>query len=179
MNANGKKKRKVVVRASTLDGGEIKSVERKSGKRVETFKKKEDGYKSRQVTGKDGYIKKTVTKTPGAKEKETENKNRAVRKEKYRKEGVKTKVVVNKKTGEEKYTFKRKGEKKLRGEEAREEIEGSKAPVSPQDVKFAAATTSMTAKMVARSVLDKLKKKKYKSKDPYSPNKTLAKSKNK
>jgi len=57
-------KERVVMRASTMDGGEIKSVERKSGKRVETFKKKDTGYKSRQVTAKDGGIKSTVTKTP-------------------------------------------------------------------------------------------------------------------
>jgi len=106
--AENSKKKRVVMRASTMDGGEIKSVERRSGKRVETFKNKDTGHKSRQVTGKDGEIKSTVTKTPGSREVERENKNRAVRKENYRKEGVKTKLVTNKKTGEKKYTFKKK-----------------------------------------------------------------------
>ena len=124
------KNRRVVMRASTMDGGEIKSVERKSGKRVETFKKKDTGYKSRQVTAKDGGIKSTVTKTPGGREVERENKSRAVRKENYRKEGVKTKVVINKKTGEKKYTFKKKGEKKIKGEDAKSLIEfESKVPM--------------------------------------------------
>ncbi len=113
--ASSSKKKRTVMRASTMDGGEIKSVERRSGKRVETFKNKNTDYKSRQVTGKDGEIKSTVTKTPGSREVERENKNRAVRKENYRKEGVKTKVVTNKKTGEKKYTFKKKGEKKIKG----------------------------------------------------------------
>ena len=113
-----------------MDGGEMKSVERKSGKRVETLKKKDTGYKSRQVTGKDGEIKSTVTKTPGSREVERESKNRAVRKENYRKEGVKTKVVTNKKTGEKKYTFKKKGEKKIKGEAAKNLIEfESKVPM--------------------------------------------------
>ena len=62
------------------------------------LKRKTLVYKSRQVTGKDGEIKSTVTKTPGSREVERESKNRAVRKENYRKEGVKTKVVTNKKT---------------------------------------------------------------------------------
>jgi len=124
------KKKRTVMRASTMDGGEMKSVERKSGKRVETLKKKDTGYKSRQVTGKDGEIKSTVTKTPGSREVERESKNRAVRKENYRKEGVKTKVVTNKKTGEKKYTFKKKGEKKIKGEAAKNLIEfESKVPM--------------------------------------------------
>lgn len=128
--AEKSKKKRVVMRASTMDGGEMKSVERKSGKRVETFKKKDTGYKSRQVTGKDGDIKSTVTKTPGSREVERENKNRAVRKENYRKEGVKTKVVTNKKTGEKEYTFKKKGEKKIKGEAAKSLIEfESKVPM--------------------------------------------------
>lgn len=128
--AEKSKKKRVVMRASTMDGGEIKSVERRSGKRVETFKNKDTGYKSRQVTGKDGEIKSTVTKTPGSREVERENKNRAVRKENYRKEGVKTKVVTNKKTGEKKYTFKKKGEKKIKGEAAKSLIEfESKVPM--------------------------------------------------
>ncbi len=112
--AKKSKKKRVVMRSSTMDGGETKSVERRSGKRVETFKKKDTGYKSRQVTGRDGEIKSTVTKTPESREVERENKNRAVRKENYRKEGVKTKVVTNKKTGEKEYTFKKKGEKKIK-----------------------------------------------------------------
>lgn len=125
-----RKKKRTVMRASTMDGGEMKSVERKSGKRVETFKKKDTGYKSRQVTGKDGDIKSTVTKTPGSREVERESKNRAVRKENYRKEGVKTKVVTNKKTGEKEYTFKKKGEKKIKGEAAKSLIEfESKVPM--------------------------------------------------
>ena len=121
--ASSSKKKRTVMKASTMDGGEIKSVERRSGKRVETFKKKSTGYKSRQVTGKDGGIKSTVTKTPGSREAERENKNRAVRKENYRKEGVKTKVVTNKKTGEKEYTFKKKGEKKIKGKAAKSLIE--------------------------------------------------------
>lgn len=128
--AENSKKKRVVMRSSTMDGGEMKSVERRSGKRVETFKKKDTGYKSRQVTGKDGEIKSTVTKTPGSREVERESKNRAVRKENYRKEGVKTKVVTNKKTGEKEYTFKKKGEKKIKGEAAKSLIEfESKVPM--------------------------------------------------
>ena len=116
---NDDKKKRTVVKYTTKDGTKIKSVERRSGKRVETAKNKAKDFKSRQVTGKDGNIKKTVTRTNGGVEKERESKNRAVRKENYRKEGVKTKVVTNKKTGEKEYTFKKKGEKKIKGEAAK------------------------------------------------------------
>ena len=67
-----KKKKRTVVKYTTKDGTKIKSVERRSGKRVETAKNKAKDFKSRQVTGKDGNIKKTVTRTKGGVEKEIE-----------------------------------------------------------------------------------------------------------
>jgi hypothetical protein len=91
----GKKKGRVVQRASTMDGGEIKSVERRSGKRVETFKNKDTGFKSRQVTRRDGTVKKTVTRTRGGVEKEIERGNRHIDVRKFRDEGVKSRTVVN------------------------------------------------------------------------------------
>ncbi len=90
-----KKKQRLVQRASTMDGGEIKSVERRSGKRVETFKNKDTGYKSRQVIGKDGNVKKTVTRTPGGVEKEIERGNKYIEVDKYKNEGVKSRTVTN------------------------------------------------------------------------------------
>mgnify|MGYP003656785699 FL=1 len=65
------KKKRTVVKYTTKDGTKIKSVERRSGKRVETAKNKSTGVKSRQVS-KNGVIKKTVTKTPKGKTKEVE-----------------------------------------------------------------------------------------------------------
>jgi len=69
---NDDKKKRTVVKYTTKDGTKIKSVERRSGKRVETAKNKAKDFKSRQVTGKDGNIKKTVTRTNGGVEKEIE-----------------------------------------------------------------------------------------------------------
>ena len=69
---NDDKKKRTVVKYTAKDGTKIKSVERRSGKRVETAKNKAKDFKSRQVTGKDGNIKKTVTRTNGGVEKEIE-----------------------------------------------------------------------------------------------------------
>ena len=70
--------KKTVVKYKTKDGTKVKSVERRSGKRVETAKNKSTGVKSRQVS-KNGLIKKTVTKSPTGKRKEVERgKNRRV-----------------------------------------------------------------------------------------------------
>jgi hypothetical protein len=70
--------KKTVVKYKTKDGTKVKSVERRSGKRVETAKNKKTGVKSRQVS-KNGLIKKTVTKSPTGKRKEVERgKNRRV-----------------------------------------------------------------------------------------------------
>jgi len=65
------KKKRTVVKYKTKDGTKVKSVERRSGKRVETAKNKKTGVKSRQVS-KNGVVKKTVTKTPKGKTKEVE-----------------------------------------------------------------------------------------------------------
>lgn len=65
------KKKRTVVKYKTKDGTKVKSVERRSGKRVETAKNKTTGVKSRQVS-KNGVVKKTVTKTPKGKTKEVE-----------------------------------------------------------------------------------------------------------
>ena len=46
------KKERTVVKYTTKGGTKIKSVERRSGKRVETAKNKAKDFKSRQVTGK-------------------------------------------------------------------------------------------------------------------------------
>ncbi len=89
------KKKRTVVKYTDDKGNKIKSVERRSGKRVETIKSKDGNYKSRQVTGKDGKVKKTVTRTPGGVEKEIERGNKRIEVGKYKDEGVKTRTVTN------------------------------------------------------------------------------------
>ena len=89
------KKKRTVVKYTAKDGTKVKSVERRSGKRVETAKNKKTGVRSRQVTGKDGNIKKTVTRTKGGVEKEIERGNKRIDVRKYKDEGVKTRTVTN------------------------------------------------------------------------------------
>jgi hypothetical protein len=89
------KKERTVVKYTDDKGNKIKSVERRSGKRVETIKSKDGNYKSRQVTGKDGKVKKTVTRTPGGVEKEIERGNKRIEVKKFKDEGVKTRTVIN------------------------------------------------------------------------------------
>lgn len=89
------KKKRTVVKYTDDKGNKIKSVERRSGKRVETIKSKDGNYKSRQVTGKDGKVKNTVTRTPGGVEKEIERGNKRIEVRKYKDEGVKTRTVTN------------------------------------------------------------------------------------
>ena len=73
------------VKYTDESGGKIKSVERRSGKRIETYKKK--GFKSKQKS-KDGVIYKTVTKTKDkkgrTKEKEVERGGKRIDVRKYR-----------------------------------------------------------------------------------------------
>lgn len=90
---NDDKKKRTVVKYTTKDGTKIKSVERRSGKRVETAKNKAKDFKSRQVTGKDGNIKKTVTRTNGGVEKEIERGKKRVVVGKYKNEGAKFRQV--------------------------------------------------------------------------------------
>ena len=70
-------KKRTVVKYTDESGGKVKSVERRSGKRTETYKAK--GYKSKQKS-KDGVISKTVTKTKDkygrTKEKEVERRGK-------------------------------------------------------------------------------------------------------
>ena len=86
--------KRTVVKYKTKDGTKVKSVERRSGKRVETAKNKSTGVKSRQVS-KNGVIKKTVTRTKGGVEKEIERGNKRIDVRKYKDEGVKTRTVTN------------------------------------------------------------------------------------
>lgn len=86
------KKKRTVVKYTDKDGNKIKSVERRSGKRVETSKNKATGVKSRQVS-KNGVVKKTVTRTPGGVEKEIERGNKRIEVRKYKDEGVKSRQV--------------------------------------------------------------------------------------
>ncbi len=86
--------KRTVVKYTDKDGNKIKSVERRSGKRIETSKNKSTGVKSRQVS-KDGVVKKTVTRTPGGVEKEIERGNKRIEVQKYKDEGVKNRTVIN------------------------------------------------------------------------------------
>lgn len=86
--------KRTVVKYKTKDGTKVKSVERRSGKRVETAKNKSTGVKSRQVS-KNGIVKKTVTRTPGGVEKEIERGNKRIEVQKYKDEGVKNRTVIN------------------------------------------------------------------------------------
>ncbi len=78
-------KKRTVVKYTDESGGKVKSVERRSGKRIETYKKK--GYKSKQKS-KDGVIYKTVTKTKNSKgrskEKEVERRGKYKEVRRYR-----------------------------------------------------------------------------------------------
>ena len=166
-----KKKRKVEYGKSGSVSS--KTVTRRSGKKVTRTKDSKTGKKQKIVQSSeraslsgDNWDKLKI-KGPEGSERDVikDGKRKTVKKDRYA--GTKSKVV-SKKDGSTKYVYKKKGEKKLRGKEAKEAIEESKTPVSPQDIKLSAATTSMNAKMVAKSVLAKLKKKKYKPKDVYS-----------
>ncbi len=95
------KKQRVVQRASTMDGSEIKSVTRRSGKKVVTEKNKETGFKQKQKFRKDGTVKKTVTRTKGGVEKEIERGKKRIDVGKFKDEGVKTRTVTNMKKNDQ------------------------------------------------------------------------------
>jgi hypothetical protein len=107
------KKKRVVQMASTMDGSEIKSVTRRSGKKVVTEKNKETGFKQKQKFRKDGTVKKTVTRTKGGVEKEIERGKKRIDVRKYKDEGVKTRTVTNMKKNDQYKDKKKKSVQKF------------------------------------------------------------------